>query len=429
MENNMKKIVVRGKTPLTGNVTISAMKNAALPIIFACVLVKDKCTIENIPNVRDVLFSFDILSRMGAEIRFINDNTVEIDCSNVEAGTSSYELVRQMRASYYLMGAEFGRFGYARVGLPGGCDFGGRPIDQHIKGFEALGGDVKIEDGYVEIKRSEPLKGAEIFFDMETVGATINIMLASVISEGLTVIDNAAKEPHIVDLANFLNTCGAKIRGAGTDMIKVHGVRELHGCTYAIIPDMIEAGTYMIAAAVTKGCVTIENVIPKHLESVSKKLVEMGVDIEEYDDSVKVDATNCIFKPTKVKTLPYPGFPTDMQPQMSVILTQAEGVSSISEGVYEDKRFRYVEELARMGADIIVQSSKAIINGCTPLHGAKVQALDLRAGVAMIIAGLVAEGETEISEVYRIERGYDDIVGKLTSLGADVKYVDVPDEE
>ncbi len=425
----MKNIVVRGGTPLFGNVTVSAMKNAALPIIFACVLVKDKCIIENVPNVRDVSFALDIIKGMGAKINYLNQNTVEIDCTEVEAGSSSIELVRQMRASYYLMGAEFGRFGYAKVGLPGGCDFGGRPIDQHIKGFEALGGEVSIDDDYVEIKRDGVSKGANIFFDMVTVGGTVNVILASVLSEGVTVIDNPAREPHIVDLANFLNTCGAKIRGAGTDMIKVHGVKELHGCDYAIIPDMIEAGTYMIAAAATKGSVVINNVIPKHLESVSAKLEEVGVVIEEYDDSVKVDATSASFKPTKVKTLPYPGFPTDMHPQMSVLLTQSQGISFISEGIYENKRFRYVDELTRMGADIKVEASRAIISGKTDLKGSKVKALDLRAGVAMIIAGLIAEGDTEITEIFRIERGYDDIVGKLTALGADIKYVEVPDEE
>ncbi len=424
----MKKIVVRGNNPLSGNITVSAMKNAALPIIFACVLVKDKCVIENVPNVRDVTFALEIIKGIGAKIKYLKSDVVEIDCTEVEAGTSSSDLVRQMRASYYLMGAEFGRFGYAKVGLPGGCDFGGRPIDQHIKGFEALGGNVTIGDEYVEIKRDSAAKGANIFFDMVTVGGTVNIMLAAVLSEGTTVIDNPAREPHIVDLANFLNMCGAKIRGAGTDMIKVHGVKELHGCDYAIIPDMIEAGTYMIAAAATNGCVTVENVIPKHLESVSAKLEEIGVKIEEYDDSVKVDATGVTFRPTKVKTLPYPGFPTDMQPQMSVLLTQSEGMSTISEGIYE-KRFRYVDELALMGADIKVESNKAYITGKTKLHGAKVQALDLRAGVAMIIAGLIADGETEISSVYRIERGYDDIVGKLTALGADLEYVEVPDAE
>ena len=422
----MDKIVVRGGSPLYGSVDISGMKNAALPIIFACVLVKGKCVIENIPNVRDVSFSLDILRNMGAKIRTVRRDTVEIDCSNVRAGTSSYELVRQMRASYYLLGAEFGRFGYTKVGLPGGCDFGVRPIDQHIKGFEALGGTVTTEGGFVEIKRVSESKGASIFFDMVTVGGTMNIMLASVLSDGVTIIDNAAREPHVVDLANFLNTCGAKISGAGTDMIKVRGVSELHGCTYAIIPDMIEAGTFMIAAAATKGNVTVKNVIPKHLESITAKLEEIGVKIDEYDDSVRVDAAGAGIKPTNIKTLPYPGFPTDMHPQMSVLLSQADGVSFVSEGIYEN-RFRYVDELTRMGAQIKVDTRRAVITGGTELTGAPVKALDLRAGVAMVIAGLIARGETEISEIYRIERGYDNIVEKLSGLGADIKKISAPD--
>lgn len=426
MENIMDKIVVRGGTPLFGSVDISGMKNAALPIIFACVLVRDKCIIENIPNVRDVAFSLDILRDMGARIRTVKRDTVEIDCTDVKAGTSSYELVRQMRASYYLLGAEFGRFGYTKVGLPGGCDFGVRPIDQHIKGFEALGGSVTTEGGFVEITRESKRSGANIFFDMVTVGGTMNIMLASVLSDGITIIDNAAREPHVVDLANFLNTCGARISGAGTDMIKVRGVKELHGCSYAIIPDMIEAGTFMIAAAATKGAVTVKNVIPKHLESLSAKLEEIGITIEEYDDSVRVDATDCRIRSTNVKTLPYPGFPTDMHPQMSVLLSQASGVSFVSEGIYEN-RFRYVDELTRMGAQIKVDTRRAVITGGTELTGAPVKALDLRAGVAMIIAGLIAKGETEISEIYRIERGYDDIVGKLSGLGADIRRITVPD--
>ena len=427
--DKMEKLIINGGKPLFGDIEVSGMKNAALPVILACILIDDKCVIENVPNVSDVALAFEIIQSMGGTVRKLNKTTAEIDTRNVSQGIAPYELVRKMRGSYYIVGAELGRFGRGKVGLPGGCDLGVRPIDQHIKGFEALGSTVSIEGGYIEAVAENGLVGSNIYFDAVTVGGTINVMIAAAKAKGVTIIENAAREPHIVDLANFLNTCGAKIRGAGTDMIKVHGVKELHGCTYAIIPDMIEAGTFMIAAAVTKGCVIVENVIPKHLESVSAKLEEMGVNIEEYDDSVKVDATGRSFKPTKVKTLPYPGFPTDMQPQMSVILTQANGVSVISEGIYENKRFRYVDELAKMGADITVESNKAIINGCTPLHGAKVQALDLRAGVAMILAGLVADGDTEITEIYRIERGYDDIVGKMSALGADIKYIDVPDGE
>lgn len=426
MEIIMDKIVVRGGRTLFGSVDISGSKNAALPIIFACVLVRDKCIIENIPNVRDVSVSLEILRDMGAKIRTVKRDTVEIDCTDVMAGTSSDELVRKMRASYYLLGAEFGRFGYSRVGPPGGCDFGERPIDQHIKGFEALGGSVTTGEDFIEIKRDGEAKSANIFFDIVTVGGTMNIMLASVLADGVTIIDNAAREPHVVDLANFLNTCGARISGAGTDMIKVRGVKELHGCSYAIIPDMIEAGTFMIAAAATKGAVTVNNVIPKHLESVSAKLEEIGVVIDEFDDYVKVDATGTTLKATNVKTLPYPGYPTDMQPQMSVLLSQADGISVVTEGIYET-RFGYVDELAKMGAQIRVDTRRAVITGATGLTGSSVKALDLRAGVAMIIAGLIADGETEITDIHCIERGYEDIVCKLKAVGADIEKITVSD--
>ncbi len=423
----MEKILINGGNVLKGTVKVNGMKNAALPIIFASVLVKGKCVIENLPNVSDVKFSLEILREMGASITPLRYDTVEIDCTNVKAGTSPFEKVRKMRASYYLLGAEFGRFGYSKVGLPGGCDFGARPIDQHIKGFEALGGDVTTDDEYVEIKKAhDTIKGTNIFFDMVTVGGTANIMIASVLAEGTTVIDNAAREPHIVDLANFLNTCGARISGAGTDMIKIRGVKELHGCTYAIIPDMIEAGTYMISAAATGGRILVENVIPKHLESVTAKLTDMGVNVEEFDDSVLVDATGAKLKATGIKTQPYPGFPTDMHPQMTVLLCISQGSGFVLEGVYET-RFRYVEELEKMGAKIKVEGRRASITGGTELTGASVKALDLRAGVAMVIAGLAANGTTEISDVFRIERGYEDIVGKLTALGADIRKMTVPE--
>jgi len=427
METNMEKIVVKGGTPLFGSVDISGMKNAALPIIFACVLVNGKCTIENIPRVRDVEISFQILKGMGAVVNEVSRNTYEIDCSNIKAGTSSPALVSKLRASYYLWGTEFGRFGYTKTGHPGGCNFADRPVDQHIKGFEALGGRVVSETDFVEIHRDGESKGANIYFDVVTVGGTVHVMLASVLSGGVTIIENAAREPHIVDLANFLNRCGAKITGAGTEIIKVRGVKELHGCTHDIIPDMIEAGTFMIAAAATRGAVTVNNVIPKHMESLSAKLEEIGVTIEELDDSIRVDATGSSFRPTRIKTMPYPGFPTDMQPQMCVLLTQASGQSMITEGIYET-RFRYVDDLVRMGAQIKVDTRRAIITGGTELHGADVTALDLRAGVAMVIAGLIADGETSISNIYCIERGYDDLVGKLTGLGANVFHVTVPDE-
>ncbi|MDD6094406.1 MAG: UDP-N-acetylglucosamine 1-carboxyvinyltransferase [Clostridia bacterium] len=423
----MDKIIINGGNPLHGTVEISGMKNAALPIIYACVLVEDKCVIENIPNVRDVELSLNILRKMGATIKTLGKNTVEIDCTHINQGTSDPELVKKIRASYYLLGSELGRFGKAKVAYPGGCDFGGRPIDQHIRGFESLGGTVCTDSGCIEIDADEGVCGAHIYFDIVSVGATINAMLAAALADGNTVIENAAREPHIVDLANFLNTCGARISGAGTDVIRVKGVNSLHGCTYAIIPDMIEAGTYMVAAAATGGCVKLTNVIPKHLESVSAKLEEAGAVVDEFDDSVIVTGKVKVRK-ANVKTHPYPGFPTDMQPQMAVLLCLADGVSYVSEGVYE-KRFRYVEELIKMGASIKVDGRTAVIEGGKPLHGAPVIAVDLRAGVAMAIAGLVAEGTTEISDIHLIERGYDDIVGKFKMLGADIKKVSLPDPE
>ena len=421
----MEKIVVKGGVPLNGTVEISGMKNAALPIIFACVLVKDKCYIENVPNVRDVAFALDILRSLGASIKTINKTTLEIDCTDIECGDAPYELVSQMRASYYLLGAELGRFSYAKVALPGGCDFGPRPIDQHIKGFEALGGTVTNEGGYVEINAPDGIGGANIFFDRVTVGATANLMIAAAISDGVTVIDNAAREPHIVDLANFLNTCGARISGAGTDMIKIRGVKELHGCTYTIIPDMIEAGSFMVAAAATGGSVRINNVIPKHLESITAKLLEVGVDVEEFDEAVHVTAAGKIRR-TSIKTLPYPGFPTDMHPQMTALLLRAEGVSYINESIFEN-RFRYVEELRRMGAQIKVEGRIVTIEGGAPLSAAPVMATDLRGGIAVMIAALMCSGQTEITESRLIERGYDDICGKLRGLGADIRKVQLPD--
>ena len=424
----MDKIIINGGTPLRGSVEISGMKNAAMPIIYACVMVEDKCVIENVPNVRDVSLSLDILRSMGARIKTLGRNTVEIDCTDILQGAAPSELARKIRGSYYLLGAEFSRFGKAHVAYPGGCDFGGRPIDQHIKGFEFLGGTVASDSsGNIEITSEGGPVGSSIFFDFVTVGATINVMLAAVLAEGTTVIENAAREPHIVDLANFLNTCGAKISGAGTDVIKIKGVNRLHGCTYAIIPDMIEAGTYMVAAAATGGCVKLTNVIPKHLESVSAKLEEVGAVVDEFDDAVIVTGREQVRK-ANIKTHPYPGFPTDMQPQMAVLLCLAGGVSYVSEGVYE-KRFRYVEELTKMGAVIKVDGRTAVIEGGKPLHGAEVMATDLRGGVSMVIAGLIAEGTTEITEIRLIERGYDDIVGKLRSLGADIKKISVPDRD
>lgn len=417
----MNRIAISGGACLKGSVEISGMKNAALPIIYATVLVEGKCTIENVPDVSDIAMSIDILEGMGAEITHIDKNTVEIDTTDIVQGSSDPELVRKIRASYYLLGAELGRFGAADVAFPGGCDFGGRPIDQHIKGFEKLGGTVEATNKRVTIETEDGLVGTHIYMDIVSVGATINVMLAATLAEGTTVIENAAREPHIVDLANFLNTCGAKISGAGTDIIKIRGVNKLHGSTYAIIPDMIEAGTYMVAAVATGGEIEIKNVIPKHLEAVSAKLEETGATVEDYDDSVIIKAGSHVGK-ANVKTHPYPGYPTDMQPQIVTLLTLANGVSYVTEGVYE-KRFRYVEELEKMGASITINGTTAVINGNSHLHGATVQATDLRAGVAMIIAALVAEGDTIITDVHLIERGYDDIVGKLRSLGANIEYL------
>lgn len=424
----MEKIVVRGGNPLYGDIEISGMKNAAVAVIIATLLVPEKCVIENLPAILDVKVSLELLKKMGAKVKMLRRDAVEIDTTNVVGGTSDINLVRKMRASYYLIGAELGRFGRAYVGYPGGCDFGVRPIDQHIKAFETLGATVNIvEGGYIEAVAENGLCGANVFFDMVTVGATMNLMLAAVRTSGVTVIENAAHEPHIVDLANFLNTCGAKISGAGTDTIKIKGVDKLHGCNYTIIPDMIEAGTFMIAAAATGGCVTVKNIIPKHIESISAKLEEMGVDIVEYDDSVMVSRGGTLHR-ARVRTLPYPGFPTDLQPQMGALFCVADGDSFLTEGVWEN-RFRYIEELKRMGASVKVDGRTAVFTGGHGLSAANVRAVDLRAGAAMIIAALVARGKTEIENIYLIERGYDDIVSKFASVGADIQKIVVPDSE
>ncbi len=424
----MKKILINGGRPLYGNINVSGMKNAALPIVFASILTADRCVVENLPIVSDIELSLEILRRMGATVERINKSTVAIDTTNFEGSVSPYDLVSRLRGSTYLLGAELGRFGCAKVGFPGGCDFGVRPIDQHQKGFEALGAKVTIENGCNCITTGPAgLNGTSIYFDIASVGATINVMLAAVMANGKTTIDNAAREPHIVDLANFLNMCGARISGAGTSVIKIQGVEKLHGCNYTIIPDMIEAGTYMVAAAAAGGRVCVRGVIPKHMETVSAKLVEMGADVEEFEDYIVVARAGRLNR-TNVKTYFYPGFPTDMHPQISALLATAEGTSLVTESVWEN-RFRYVDELIKMNANITVDGRTATIVGVPKLTGAPVKAVDLRAGAAMIIAGLSAEGVTEISKVESIERGYDDIVGKLASLGADIKMVEVPDEE
>ena len=424
----MDKFVIKGGKPLKGEVTISGAKNAALAIIPACILVEGPCCIENIPRIDDVYLILEILEKMGASVKHISETTVCIDCTTMTATTTPSHLARKMRASYYTLGALLGRFSRAQVDLPGGCNFGSvRPIDQHIKGLEALGASIRVEYGMIYAS-AQKMHGAEIYLDIESVGATINIMLAAAKAEGMTIIENAAKEPHIVDLANFLNSMGANIMGAGTDVIKIRGVKTLRGGgTYSIIPDQIEAGTYMIAAAITGGEVLVKNVIPKHLDSTSAKLIEAGVSVTEYDDSVLISRMGPLQK-ANVKTYPYPGFPTDMQPQMSTLLCLAEGTSIVTETVF-DSRYKYSDELKRMGADISIDGKVAVITGVPRLTGAVIKATDLRAGAALVIAGLAASGTTVVEEVHYIDRGYEDIVGKLQALGADIERVSTPVDE
>ena len=421
----MDNFVINGGHELFGEVNISGAKNAAVAIIPAALLAEDTVRIENIPKISDVQLIIEILSRMGAEIKVVNKNTLDINTTNINYQSIPYELTSHFRASYYLIGAMLGRFNKADVALPGGCDFGVRPIDQHVKGFKMLGAQVDIIDGVVCAK-AEKLVGTPVYMDVVSVGATINIMLAAVKARGLTVIENAAKEPHIVDLANFLNSMGADVRGAGTDVIKISGVEKMHGCTYSIIPDQIEAGTYMVAAAACGGDVLVKNVIPKHLESITAKLEEAGAEVIEYDDAVRVTRFKALSK-CNVKTMPHPGFPTDMQPQMAVLLSIANGTSILSESVW-DNRFQYVQQLLRMGADIQVDGKVAVIVGVPRLDGTTVRATDLRAGAAMIIAGLVAEGTTTVEDTIYVERGYEDVVEKFSALGADIKRVAVKEE-
>ena len=425
----MTKYQIQGGKPLHGTVHISGAKNAAVAIIPAALLVDGVCRIENIPQISDVTLILQILQELGADVRTVNRTTVDVDCSRVRNRQVPYELARKIRASYYLVGALLGRFGWAEVPLPGGCDLGGRPIDQHIKGFVAMGAEVDVRNGliYARVPDGGRLAGGQIYLDMVSVGATMNIMLAGVLASGMTVIENAAKEPHIVDLANFLNSMGANIMGAGTDVIKIRGVEKLQGGTYSIIPDQIEAGTYMAAVSAAGGELLIKNVIPKHLECITAKLEEMGVEVEEHDDSVRVRRTGRLSR-ANIKTLPYPGFPTDMQPQITVVLCLAEGTSVVTEGVW-DNRYRYVDEFRRMGARIQVDGKVAVIEGVEALTGAPVHACDLRAGAAMVIAGLAAQGITEIDGIHHIERGYETLVEKLASVGADIRTIFVPDED
>ena len=412
---------INGGKPLNGSVTISGAKNAAVAILPAALLVSGKCRIENVPDISDVRILLDILDGMGADIQCPEPHVVEIDCTAVHCTEPNADLVREMRASYYLMGALLGRFGKAHVALPGGCNFASRPIDQHIKGFLALGADVDETEDYVALHPGpDGLQGSRFSLDMASVGATVNIMIAATLLPGQTIIENAAKEPHIVDLANFLNTMGARISGAGTDTVKIRGVNSLKGGTYTIIPDQIEAGTYLAAVTATGGNVLVQNVIPKHLECITTKLQEMGARIIPFDDAVRIISDRRLRQAT-VKTRPYPGFPTDMQAQVCVCMALANGVSRLTESVYETRFFGYCTELETMGANIKISGKTATVTGVEKLRGAEVYAHDLRAGAALVIAGLAAEGVTYVEHIHFIERGYENIVEKLTALGADIR--------
>jgi len=416
----LEQLIIRGRKRLQGEVTVNGAKNAAVAVIPAAILCDNICTIENLPYIDDVISLANTLNDMGVKCEFVDPHTLRIDSRNINNFCATYESVKKIRASYYLLGALLGRYKKAEVAFPGGCNFGTRPIDQHIKGFTALGADVAVEHGMIKAS-AEKLVGAQIYLDVVSVGATINIMLAAVLAEGTTIIENAAKEPHVVDTANFLNSMGANVKGAGTDVIRIIGVEKLSGTNYMIIPDQIEAGTYMMAGAITCGDVTVKNLIPKHMESLSAKLIEMGVNVEEGDDFIRVSVTNPL-KAVNVKTLPYPGFPTDLQPQMSALLSVVEGTSIITESVW-DNRFQYIDELKRLGADIKVEGRVAVIKGIKKLSGAQVCATDLRAGAGLVLAALAAEGETTISNLQYIDRGYEAIEKKLGGLGADIKRV------
>ena len=417
----MEKLVINGPTPLKGEVSISGAKNSAVAILPATLLIDGVCIINNVPNIMDVKLSCEILEGLGAKIKWIDKNSMEIDTRNITNTIAPIDLTRKFRASYYLIGSMLGRKKEIEVGLPGGCNLGARPIDQHIKGFEALGADVEIVGGNVKAT-AKKLTGTNIYLDIVSVGATINVMLASVLAEGTTVIDNAAKEPHIVDIANFLNAMGADIRGAGTDMIKINGVQSLKGGqTYSVVPDQIEAGTFMLAAIASKGDVTIKNCIPEHLECITAKILEIGGNVDMNGDTLRVW---CNDRPNKatIKTLPYPGFPTDLQPQMGVVLSLADGTSIINESIWES-RFQYTNELNKMGAQITAQGKSAIFEGVEKLLGASVYSTDLRAGAALIVAGISAEGTTEVYNLEHIDRGYENIEEKFRNLGADIQRI------
>ena len=417
----MEKIIIRGGNPLYGSVSISGAKNAALPVISACILNEETCIIDNIPPVSDIQILLEILSVMGAEVRMLAKNSVEINCKNLQQGSSPNKLACKLRGSSYILGAELGRFGKASVYSPGGCSIGPRPLDLHMKAFESLGAHCSHKNGRIEVEADEKLEGNTVFFDKVSVGATVNTILASVMAEGTTIIDNAAREPHIVDLCVFLNACGANIYGAGTSVIKIKGVEKLHGCRYSIVPDMIEAGTFMAAVGATGGKVTVRNVIPKHLEAVSSKLEEAGATVTCGDDFITVESTGKL-RAVSITTQPYPGFATDMQPQFGAMLCFAEGISDIHETIF-DNRFQYMDELTRMGADVRVSGNRAIIRGGNALCGAPLVCHDLRAGAAMVIAALASEGESELYGIDKIERGYYNIQEKFQSLGADIKKV------
>lgn len=417
----MEQYIIKGGMPLCGDVSIGGAKNAALGILAAAIMADETVTIENVPNVRDTRALLQTFEGIGAKVKYVYNNSVQINGQSINDVIVDNDSIKKIRASYYLLGALLGKYRRAEVALPGGCNIGSRPIDQHIKGFRALGANVEIKGGMV-IAEAKELKGSHIYLDVVSVGATINIMLAACMAEGNTIIENSAKEPHIVDVANFLNSMGANIKGAGTDVIRIKGVKHLSGTTYSIIPDQIEAGTFMFAAAATKGDVTIRNVIPKHLESISAKLIEIGCEVTEYDDAVRV-VGHPNLRSTNVKTLPYPGFPTDMQPQMAVVLALANGSSMVTESIFEN-RFKYVDELTRMGARIKVEGNTAYIEGVTGLTGAQVASPDLRAGAALVIAALAADGISIIDDIQYIQRGYEDFEIKLRSLGALIEKVD-----
>lgn len=416
----MEQYAIKGGIPLVGEVEIGGAKNAALAILAAAMMANEPVTIDNIPNVKDINVLIEAMKSVGTKVERLDEHTVRVNGKDINKLVIENDDIKKIRGSYYLLGALLGKYKTASVSLPGGCNIGSRPIDQHLKGFRMLGANVKIEHGFIQAK-AEKLKGAHIFLDMVSVGATINLMLTSVLAEGTTTIENAAKEPHVVDLANFLNCMGGNIKGAGTDVIRVKGVAGLHKAEYTIIPDQIEAGTFMVAAAATKGDVTIKNVIPKHLESISAKLIEVGCQIEESDDEVRVVATKTL-NSTQLKTLPYPGFPTDMQPQMAAALGLSNGTSIVTEGIYEN-RFKYVDELTKMGANIKVEGNTAIIDGVSRYTGASLTAPDLRAGAALVIAALVAEGISFVDDIKYIERGYENFHIKLQGLGAQIEKV------